>query len=106
MRWQVVMSLVLVAVACNGRLQPEEASRAARRAADLYPAEYLSLAPKFAPHALEEVLSADPSAQSAWRWLLCLMRDQVLANLLHAERQNVEEKVERLRAYNRTRRAR
>ena len=51
----------------------------------------------------EEVLSADPSAQNAWRWLLCLMRDQVLANLLHAERNNVEEKVEHLRAYNRAR---
>ena len=52
-----------------------------------------------------DVSDADPSAQSAWRWLLCLMRDEVLANLLHAERKNVTDAVERLREYNSRRRA-
>jgi len=47
-----------------------------------------------------EVLAADPSAKQAWRWLLQLMREEVLSSLLHSERQMVERQVEVMRSYN------
>jgi len=50
-----------------------------------------------------DVLKADPNAKQAWRWLLLLMREEVLASVLHAERDRVEKKMAELVEYNRIR---
>lgn len=58
-RWFIVIALLFASVACNGRLQPEEARDAARRASALYPQEYASRAPTFENAALLKVLAAE-----------------------------------------------
>tara|TARA_B110001452_G_scaffold69193_1_gene55822 strand:+ start:2527 stop:6096 length:3570 start_codon:yes stop_codon:yes gene_type:complete len=48
------------------------------------------------PH---EVASADPGATRAYGWLLHVMREAVLASLLHSERERVEQKIQQLQQY-------
>ena len=40
-------------------------------------------------HVPLEVYAADPGARQAFGWLQLLMRDELLDNLLHAEREEV-----------------
>ena len=61
-RYLLIPALVLLLVACNGRLQPEEARDAARRASELYPNEYETRAPTFEEAALLRVVAAEVDA--------------------------------------------
>ena len=46
-----------------------------------------------------EVQKADPGAKHAWSWLQLLMRDEILSNLLHSDREEVDKRVSNLKAH-------